>query len=373
MITEKYNLITKGELLEGFTREVVAPGLALLFKVDEQLISRIFSNKAQVIVKNITWEQALRYQKKLKSIGLIIYLDVILKAELFRDSLIPVAEHDNVDSSKIPSLQFMIFDNKKLNPIIAYPPQTETIYNIKEIPQFKLQSFNHKINFKFILILSLIASLLIQKYFTMIIVWYFSGPLVTAISIVLFFLVTLLLPKIMIPNRIFTLRESKHDKPCLLCIQNSSYNLFIDSYKIYSPEGDYLATINHNKLKSYYQCIDEQGHVLFTSSEEHNIDDFTKGVTKDLRDELFDFSILAYINSVSVYYKKFKAWIKQQPHEYSREDAYFIRDKNQKKTAYFYRGKNSAIELPENNSDNAIKNKEYTIMMAFLLICVGVD
>ncbi len=369
MITEKYNLITKGELLAGYSKEVVCPRLALLFKVDEQSISRIFVNKKIILKKNVTWERALQYREKLKNIGLLIYIDVILKANNFRESLVSVENKSDVDENIAVSSKFLYFDNKKINPVIAYLPHTETIYDKKEIPQFNLQSFNHKINFKFIIIVSLVTSLLIQKYIAMILVSLFSGTVVTVMSVIIFILIVLFLPKIMMPNRIFTLRESKKDIPYLLCIQNSSYNIFIDSYLIYSPSGDYLTTITNNKLKSFYQCFDEHDNIVFTSSEEHDIDDFTKGVTKDLRDEIFDFSVLTYLNSLSKQYKKFQSWLKKQPQTYLREDAYIIRDNKHKKIAYYYRDKNSAIELPDGN----FENKEHKILMAFLLICVGVD
>jgi len=396
VVEEKYNIVGRGEIVAGVDKPVLVTQLAKLFKANEKDVSQILVPKLQIIAKNLSWSKALKYQEKLKAVGLIVYLDVVLNAEIFKESIVKVSEQEfqqgtniklrePVNKAQNSSAQFsksfytlLEFNSDKLNPAMIYPPHSEVLSNEQGTKSFTLQSYNHSINFVFIIIASLFAALLIQKYFTLLLVVSITGPIVTIISILLFFLTIFFLPKIMTPNRIFSLsvdgkekKESseKSSLPYVLCRQIPNISLFVSYYDIYSSNDKIIATVTSNKLKSLYECFDMNGDLLFSSSEEHDVDEFTKGATDELRDELFDLYYFKYIKLISKLFKRANAWAKKQPQTQDRKDGFVIRDGSSKKVACFYRDKISAIELPDVYDDI----EKHQALTAFLLICVGVD
>lgn len=69
-----YNILTSGNLVEGFDESSVTEEFCRLFKVEPEKASQ-FLNNPRTIKKNLTADQALAYQRKLQAIGLEVVLD----------------------------------------------------------------------------------------------------------------------------------------------------------------------------------------------------------------------------------------------------------------------------------------------------------
>lgn len=378
MKDDVYNLICKGELVHGFELSEVIVEVEKLFKVDETVALQIIGKKPHVIIKKITWQKAIKYRNMLKNIGLVIYPNVVLDKNVFEESLVPVMNQPAVSNPKISKrpgqdktlevpLQLMLLDVTKLIPTIFSMPHSEPLVDNNDVPIFNLESYNHALNPIFLLLVSMFTALIVQKYFALIMVQDMAGHMVTAISIVLFFLIIIFIPRVMSPNRVFTLSDAKDSSVYFLCAQIPNINPFIYEYSIYFHEGTLLATIKNYRLKNRIECLDMDKNILYFSSEEHYADDVAKDVARELRNEIFEFSILSYINVFSRLAKKINVWFSKHPHAYQRNDAFVIRDKNANKIAYYYKAKNSAMELPVHVA-NEYENKT---MMAFLLVCIG--
>ncbi|VAX11049.1 hypothetical protein MNBD_GAMMA25-2251 [hydrothermal vent metagenome] len=379
MKKDVYNLICKGELVHGFELSDVIVEVEKLFKVDETVALQIVDKKHHVIIKKVTWQQAIKYRNMLKNIGLVIYPKVVLDKNVFKESLVPVMNQPAVNNPKISKrpgpdktlkvpLQLMSLDITKLIPTILSMPHSEPLVDNKNVPMFDLESYNHALNPTFLLLGSMFTALIVEKYFALIMVQDMAGHMVTAMSIVLFFLIIIFIPRVMSPNRVFTLSDAKDSSTYLLCAQIPSINPFIYEYYIYSYEDTLLATIKNYRLKNRMECLDMDKNILYFSSEEYYADDVAKDVARELRDEIFELGILSYINVFSRLAKKVSVWFSKHPHAYQRNDAFVIRDKNANKIAYYYKAKNSAMELPV-HVDNEYENKT---MMAFLLVCIGI-
>ena len=87
MKEESYDLVFKGELLQGFEQADVTQEIIKSFKVTEAVALQLLNKKNHIIKNNVTWKQAVQYQKSLKSIGLIIYINLRFDADIFRESL----------------------------------------------------------------------------------------------------------------------------------------------------------------------------------------------------------------------------------------------------------------------------------------------
>lgn len=396
MTAERYNILSKGELLQGFTLAQVIPRLIELFGSDEKSISRIFSTKPQIIIRNLTWHQAVKYQQKLKKAGLVIYLDLAPNPELFRASLMPAKDHftttpplplmqpemaiaaqtpanisepDEEPCTNEQEFQFVIFNSEELNPLLFASAHEETLVDEQEKPLFELKNFNHVINYKLMLGVSLFCALLIQKYFTMLLLPTGNNGFITFVSIIIFLLIILFLPVFMRPRRIFTLTKSETGSAYLLCSQKANINPFISYYEIYSSQDELLAIIKYNRLKTLLQCMNKRGNILFTSSAEHNIDDVTRSATEDLRDELFNLSFLKYLEIIRRWQKRLKNRTEQTPAYFESENARVVRDRNEKKIAFYYPESISAIEYPAVDEND----KQQKILIAFLLVCAGLN
>lgn len=376
---ETYNLICKGELAPGFEPSTVIPQIAKLFKVDETKAKKILDKTPRVLKKQVSWEQAVKYKQKLKSIGLVIDLNLAFDADIFRESMVtvnqPVIKNQGKvysppevnDNKKVP-LQLLSVDITHLVPAMLASAHSETLFDGNETPKFQLESYNHWLNPKFLLLVSLFTALIIQKYFGLLLVQATTSAMITPLLILLFILITVFLPKVMSIRRVFTLRNINDNSAYAMCTQISGLNPFVDEYLIYSGGEELLAWVKLNKLKSKIECFDIEGNVLFSSAEEQYVDGLTKEVATEIRDELFDFSMLSYLNMFNKGLKKLKTWIKKEKQLYQRNDAFVVRDSNMNKIAYFHRRKTSVIEF----SVYPDKGNENKTLIVFLLMCLGV-
>lgn len=88
MNKEKYNLVCKGELVQGAEKSSVIPEIIKLFNTDEGTALKILENTAKVILRNAEWEKVVSYHIALKKIGLVSQVSLVMDAEIFRDSLL---------------------------------------------------------------------------------------------------------------------------------------------------------------------------------------------------------------------------------------------------------------------------------------------
>jgi len=380
MKEEAYNLVCRGELLPGFEQSAVISQVAKLFTVGEAKAVQILDKTPRVLMKRVKWEQAVKYRNLLKSIGLVIHVNVLLDADVFRESLVPVSHqaaesHSKENEKSVPDkspeieLQMMELDITHLVPAMFAKAHSETLLDSDRKPKFNLESYNYWLNPRFLLLVSLFAALIVQKYFGLLLVQVASSLLVTPLLVLLFFLIIIFLPRIMSPNRVFTLRDAKDGSAYLMCAQTPGLNPFVYGYHVYSCGEEMLAVVRLNKLKNRIECWGVDGNILYSSSEEHYVDDVTKDVAIEIRDELFDFSAVTYINQLSRRLRKLKAWYKKEPQTYKRSDAFVVRNNNAKKVAYFHRDNRSVIEFPVRKNGEG----ENKALLAFLLICLGVD
>jgi len=379
MKEDEYNLVCKGELVQGFEQLSVISEVAKLFKVDETVALQIADKKPHVIIKQVKWQKAVKYRNMLKNIGLVIYPNVVLDKNVFRESLVPVMNQPAVSKTKLSGqsdtdeglnvpLQLMSLNIAKLIPAIFSMPHSEPLVDDKEVPRFNLESYNHAFNPIFLLLASMFTALIVQKYFALIMVQSMPGQMVTAISIILFFLIIIIIPRVMSPNRVFTLRDAKDGSAYLLCAQIAGINPFVYKYSIYSREETLLATIKNYRLKNRIECWDMDDNILYSSSEERYVDDVTKDVASELRNEIFELSVLTYIAMLSRWLKKLGKWFDKHPHVYHRSDAYVVRDRISTVVAYYYIEKNSVIEFPAQLNYEG----EHKALIACLLVCLGV-
>ena len=378
---ESYNLICKGELLQGFELTDVTQQIIKLFKVSEAVALHLLNKKVHVIKKNVTWKQAVQYQNTLKSIGLIIYINLIYDADIFRESLIDVDNqsaqlnsnliNNTVKKPIVPTpsaatFRLLSFDIKKLIPSIFSGPHQEALFDDEDNTRFDLTSYRHIFNPVFLLLLSMFVALVVQKYFTLIFVELVSGQIATTLSILVFFSIILFLPRIMTSNRVISLRNFEDDSAFLLYVQVSSINPFVDKYHIFSQDEGVLAIVTKNKIKNKIKCMNIDGEMMFSSSEEHHVDDATKYAAREIRDNLFDFSMFSYLRIYRNVIRKLKKWLNKEQREYERSDAFVVRDSERVQIAYFIRDDISFVEYPSNSNESKT-------LIAFLLLCVGVS
>jgi len=75
-MTEKYNLVFNGEILEEHQIENVKQKLAPLLKTDEKGIERLFSGKSTMIKKDVDYKTAMKFRKAFEKIGAKLNLDM---------------------------------------------------------------------------------------------------------------------------------------------------------------------------------------------------------------------------------------------------------------------------------------------------------
>lgn len=69
MATEHYNLIFRGELLEGHGVEAVQKKLASLLKMDAARVAKLFDGKSVTLKRGVDRATAAKYQKAFKGVG----------------------------------------------------------------------------------------------------------------------------------------------------------------------------------------------------------------------------------------------------------------------------------------------------------------
>ena len=124
-----------------------------------------------------------------------------------------------------------------------------------------------------------------------------------------------------------------------------------------------------HKFNNHFECKDRNDRLLFTSKNEYDMDDAAQDVAAQFRDQLYDFSIFAYIRIIKNSLNNFNAWVQNKKTVYRRSDAYVIRDSNANIIAYFHSAKISTIEL----RSNALGENESKILFAFTLVCAGIS
>lgn len=76
----QYAIVFSGEILEGFDSEDVKATFARLFKLSEEKLEQIFAHPKVVLSKNLSAEQASRYQQVLEKAGVRTHLQPPLSA-----------------------------------------------------------------------------------------------------------------------------------------------------------------------------------------------------------------------------------------------------------------------------------------------------
>ncbi|MFH0782878.1 MAG: hypothetical protein V2B20_13150 [Pseudomonadota bacterium] len=364
MRDEEYNIVCKGELVAGFEQSTVIQHVGKLFKIDEKKALQILDKRPRILMKRLKWEKAVRSRKILKNIGLVVTINIALNADIFRESL-TLNSHQSGAGTEI---QVLKFDTTQLVPTMFAQKHSETLVDYNKEPKFLLESYNHILNQKFLLLLSSFAAIAVQKYFGLLLVQNIPSPIVTPLLILLFFLIIVFLPKIMTTKRVFTLRHAEDNRFCLLCYQESSMNPIVDTYRIYSYDDELLATVKSSKLKNKIECRDVVNNVLYSSSDEKGADDVVRGAATEIRNQMFDFSSLSYLDIMMKLFEKIKSWYGKERPYIQEDDMFVVRDTSAKKVAYFHRDNIGTIKYPIQPHE---ENRNMT-MIAFLLICLGI-
>lgn len=77
MSSERFNLLFRGEVLDGFTPEQVKKGLIERFRKEPATIERLFSGDTHAMARNLPWADADRLSKALQALGAFVYLQEI--------------------------------------------------------------------------------------------------------------------------------------------------------------------------------------------------------------------------------------------------------------------------------------------------------
>jgi uncharacterized membrane protein YjgN (DUF898 family) len=70
MTDSNYELVFRGELIDGFDAQQVKESFARLFKLSEERVEQIFSHPSVTLRKGLSSQQAEHYQQQLKKVGL---------------------------------------------------------------------------------------------------------------------------------------------------------------------------------------------------------------------------------------------------------------------------------------------------------------
>jgi len=70
MADSNYELVFRGELIEGFDPQQVKARFAQLFKLSEERVEQVFSHPSVILRKGLSSQQAEHYQQQLKKVGL---------------------------------------------------------------------------------------------------------------------------------------------------------------------------------------------------------------------------------------------------------------------------------------------------------------
>jgi|GEM_PF-1777955 len=109
---KQYTIYFSGQAIEGFSIAQVKQNLAKIFKLDNTKIARLFTNKPVIIKKNLSAEQAKKYQTALLKAGAKIQ---IKQAEITKDNLSPTEKKEpSAVSQPIPATT-----NSKTNDLSA--------------------------------------------------------------------------------------------------------------------------------------------------------------------------------------------------------------------------------------------------------------
>lgn len=73
-MTNRFRILCKGKIAEGFEREQVIEAASRRLKAPRPHIERLFSGKASILKKDLSKEQGERYVQELARIGLIVHL-----------------------------------------------------------------------------------------------------------------------------------------------------------------------------------------------------------------------------------------------------------------------------------------------------------
>jgi len=132
MENKRYNVLFRGEIIEGTSGEIAKENFAKLFKLDPTKLETLFSGKERVIKKEVETQTAKKYIETLAANGIKCHLEEVLLEPLSSLSLVP---KDNEPDEQIASItgnntkvasgeRSAISHNKKnkISPSISHDP-----------------------------------------------------------------------------------------------------------------------------------------------------------------------------------------------------------------------------------------------------------
>lgn len=352
MYSERYQLVSKGQLLDGANHEKFKTAVGSRFRLDDKAIDRLVRGRPVSIKSDLDWNQVLRYREFFKSAGLDVQVRVVMGAEAFESALRTVADAAEYVAPDTTIRSQMLCDIRPLKSIIFSRVPFLNVFDESGDNHFILRSNPFKIGWVLMLAAVLFSSLTISNYTAQLLTYDFGFRTAsTVISIIVLFACIPLLAVVLQPLGIMRFRPSGSQTENFACVELGDIGLRKRHYAIYGDGSDSYHVTKNRYGSAEVRCYNDKGRLVYSVTTRYAPDDESSSAVYDVASELgdlFDTYFLDYIRGLINYFQN----LSNDPVIDDSTRFAYIYDENNKRVADIYLSSHIVVEFDETELDS---------------------
>ncbi|MFV8781180.1 hypothetical protein ACNKU7_02045 [Microbulbifer sp. SA54] len=304
---EKYQVITRGRVVEGRSVEHVGLNLQKQFGLEPSVANRLLSGKVVTIKKKLDWASARSWQQKLTKVGLRTELKIQFTPECFKAGITETTKHSK---STKHDQTILIPESHRIAPPLVSLPHTQEIKTQRGQSAVKLDTYSAYWNPLVLLLACTFVGLILQRYLLHFLSVHLQQNLLVTISGIAFLLLTIIcLPRWLQPRQLYSLSDSQHQER-IAVLEQCNTKIGRIQHRIYNDNGTHIASLQHSAESA--ELCDAGGMQLFQWHRHIRVTHSGQELANQIRDQLLENTALGTVATYSEYLGKLFGFMRRK-------------------------------------------------------------
>jgi hypothetical protein len=396
---EQYQVLCRGQVVTGQSRELVAEKLESRLKLTPGNIRQILSGNVVTLKSRLSWPQAQTFQQQLRKLGLVTELLLQLNATCLKRGLVVNHKSTQVSSAGADRVSGWIIDKQFLPPLIFSSKFTGTMNAINNKLSLQVKRHNSRWSTLALVLFAVFAAYLLQNYFLRLTIFHFHwGTAATVSSLILLAGLVLWLPKLLQPPMFVSLYADHSLAPFVL---NEQYRAIIGkrTFHLHNASGTVINTLDYRNKQ--VTLFDNDSTIIYSWDNEIGVEKSAQDTAQEFRGFLLDNTSLgSLLDGIGVLKKLLSPFIKFNPSkspsiksrstvkvQWNKADALPIRDQSGRIVAEVYKTPEPALKIrgvqnsgeqingnkssDEQNNDEPVDDIQQFQLLAMAMVMMG--
>lgn len=353
MTKDRFNTVSLGNTLNGAEDSNVIGELSKAFRISKKKASILVNKKKQTVKKEVDWNTAEAFRRKLTQAGLAADVELVFTRKLFLDSL---TDRSQIKTQEpLDSRHTYEIDLPKISPALFTLPGHTTIKSSGGVAAFRVNNRNPSISYAGCLLITLFALLVTQYHLYLVTNQTLSTNVALITNIFCFMVIVLALPSIISIRRVIQFTANGYgDQDDLVCVEKLIMNPMRREYDFYNENGKKVAFVSQSRFRvKHMSCHTPDGEMLFKLKTYGALQRANATASPNAKSPLS-------IEGLKIFLRNTSIKIKDKIDKDNIHDKIIDRDitpnmvvagKNNRPIAFLYRKKKAYIEIANSSSD----------------------